>query len=109
MKIRVAYTEGEQDKKKLLEEAAKALFPDTQVRETAPKDGFRLIASHALKSRLTRPTSGVCGTHAIFIFDNYTIYRGYPSSKMPYFVVFPGFGTVKTVCKKPSFGAVSLT
>ena len=39
-KIRVAYTEGEQDKKKLLEEAAKALFPDTKVRETAPKNGF---------------------------------------------------------------------
>lgn len=40
MKIRVAYTEGEKDKKKLLEEAAKALFPDTKVRETAPKNGF---------------------------------------------------------------------
>ena len=40
MKIRVAYTEGEQDKKKLLEEVAKALFPDTKVKETAPKDGF---------------------------------------------------------------------
>lgn len=40
MKIRVAYTEGEQDKKKLLEEVAKALFPDTKVRETAPKNGF---------------------------------------------------------------------
>ena len=32
MKIRVAYTGGEQDKKKLLEEAAKALFPDTKVK-----------------------------------------------------------------------------
>ncbi|MCX4257860.1 MAG: hypothetical protein OSJ54_13170 [Oscillospiraceae bacterium] len=40
MKIRVAYTEGEKDKKKLLEEAAKRLFPDTKVRETASKDGF---------------------------------------------------------------------
>lgn len=40
MKIRVAYTGGEQDKKKLLEEAAKALFPDTKVRETGQKDGF---------------------------------------------------------------------
>ena len=40
MKIRVAYTEGEQNKKKLLEEAAKRLFPDTKVKETAPKDGF---------------------------------------------------------------------
>ena len=40
MKIRVAYTEGEKDKKKLLEEAAKRLCPDTKVKETAPKDGF---------------------------------------------------------------------
>lgn len=40
MKIRVAYTENEQDKKRLLEEAAKRLFPDTKVKETAPKDGF---------------------------------------------------------------------
>ncbi len=40
MKIRVAYTESEQNKKKLLEEAAKRLFPDTKVKETAPKDGF---------------------------------------------------------------------
>lgn len=40
MKIRVAYTEGEQDRKKLLEEAAKRLFPDAKVKETAPKDGF---------------------------------------------------------------------
>ena len=40
MKIRVAYTEGEQDKKKLFEKAVKRLFPDTKVKETAPKDGF---------------------------------------------------------------------
>lgn len=40
MKIRVAYTEGEQDKKKLHEEAVKRLFPDTKVKETTPKDGF---------------------------------------------------------------------
>lgn len=40
MKIRVAYTEGEQDKKKLLEEAAKALFPDTKVTKTYLKGGF---------------------------------------------------------------------
>ncbi len=40
MKIRVAYTEGEKDKKKLLEEAAKSLFPDTKVKETGLKDGF---------------------------------------------------------------------
>lgn len=40
MKIRVAYTEGEQDKKKLLEETTKRLFPDTKVKETAQKDGF---------------------------------------------------------------------
>ncbi len=40
MKIRVAYTEGEQDKKKLLEETTKRLFPATKVKETAQKDGF---------------------------------------------------------------------
>lgn len=40
MKIRVAYTEGEKEKKKLLEETTKRLFPDTKVKETAPKDGF---------------------------------------------------------------------
>lgn len=40
MKIRVAYTEAEQDKKKLHESVVKRLFPDTKVKETAPKDGF---------------------------------------------------------------------
>lgn len=40
MKIRVAYTEHEQEKKRQLEEAAKRLFPDTKVKETASKDGF---------------------------------------------------------------------
>lgn len=40
MKIRVAYTEGEKDKKKQLEEATKRLFPDTKVNETGMKDGF---------------------------------------------------------------------
>lgn len=40
MKIRVAYTESEQDNKKLHEETVKRLFPDTKVKETAPKDGF---------------------------------------------------------------------
>lgn len=40
MKITVAYTEGEKDKKKLLEETAKRLFPNTKVKETGLKDGF---------------------------------------------------------------------
>lgn len=40
MKIRVTYSEGEQDKKIRHEEAVKRLFPDTKVKETAPKDGF---------------------------------------------------------------------
>lgn len=40
MKIRVAYTEGEQGRKKQHEDAVKGLFPDTKVKETAPKDGF---------------------------------------------------------------------
>ena len=40
LKIRVAYTENERDKKVLLEDAVKSLFPDTKVKETAPKDGF---------------------------------------------------------------------
>lgn len=40
MKIRVTYTENEKDKKLQHEAAVKRLFPDTKVRETAPKDGF---------------------------------------------------------------------
>lgn len=40
MKIRVAYSENEKDRKAQHEEAVKRLFPDTKVRETAPKDGF---------------------------------------------------------------------
>ncbi len=40
MKIRVAYTEIEQNQKKLFEETTKRLFPDIKVKETIPKDGF---------------------------------------------------------------------
>ena len=40
MKIRVTYLENENDKKLLHEVAVKKLFPNTKVRETAPKDGF---------------------------------------------------------------------
>lgn len=40
MKIRVAYTENEKDRKAQHEAAVKSLFPDTKVRKTAPKDGF---------------------------------------------------------------------
>lgn len=40
MKIRVAYSENEKDRKLLHEAAVKRLFPGTKVRETAPKDGF---------------------------------------------------------------------
>lgn len=40
MKIRVTYLENEKDKKLQHEAAVKQLFPDTKVRETAPKDGF---------------------------------------------------------------------
>lgn len=40
MKIRVTYSENEQGRKLLHEEAVKSLFPDTKVKETAPKDGF---------------------------------------------------------------------
>lgn len=40
MKIRVTYTENEKNRKAQHEAAVKALFPDTKVRETAPKDGF---------------------------------------------------------------------
>jgi len=40
MKIRVAYTENEKDRKLRLEDAIKQQFPDTKVKETAPKDGF---------------------------------------------------------------------
>ena len=41
MKIKVTYSENELDKKLQHEAAVKRLFPDTKVRETAPKDGFR--------------------------------------------------------------------
>lgn len=40
MKIRVAYTAEEQDRKELHQEAVKMLFPDTKVKEAAEKDGF---------------------------------------------------------------------
>lgn len=40
MKIRVAYSENEKDRKTKLDAAVKSLFPDTKVKETAPKDGF---------------------------------------------------------------------
>ena len=40
MNIRVTYSESELDKKFQHEAAVKRLFPDTKVRETAPKDGF---------------------------------------------------------------------
>lgn len=40
MKIRVAYTEDEREKRRLLEWAIKRLFSDTVVKETAKKDGF---------------------------------------------------------------------
>ena len=40
MKIKVTYLESELDKKLQHEAAVKRLFPDTKVRETAPKDGF---------------------------------------------------------------------
>lgn len=40
MKIRVAYTINEQDRKKQHEEAVKQMFPDVKIKDTAPKDGF---------------------------------------------------------------------
>lgn len=40
MKIRVAYTEDEREKKRFLEWAVKRLFSDTRVKETAEKDGY---------------------------------------------------------------------
>ncbi len=40
MKIRIAYTADEQDKKQRIEDAVKRLFPDTKVKETSEKDGF---------------------------------------------------------------------
>lgn len=40
MKIRVAYTEEEREKKELHEETVKILFPDATIKETAKKDGF---------------------------------------------------------------------
>lgn len=41
MKIRVAYSEGEEGRKEQHEAAVKGLFPDVKVRETAARDGFR--------------------------------------------------------------------
>ena len=40
LKIRVAYTINEQDRKKQHEEAVKQMFPDVKIKDTAPKDGF---------------------------------------------------------------------
>lgn len=40
MKIRVAYTDRERERKEQHENAVKKLFPNTKVREVAPKDGF---------------------------------------------------------------------
>jgi len=40
LKIRVAYTEDEREKKRLLEWAVKRLFSDTRVKETTERDGF---------------------------------------------------------------------
>ncbi len=41
MKIRVAYSEDEKDRKEQHEAAVKGLFPGVKVRETAARDGFR--------------------------------------------------------------------
>ena len=40
MKIRVAYAENEQEKKRQHEAAVKRLFHDTKVKEIGLKDGF---------------------------------------------------------------------
>lgn len=40
MKIKVTYAENERDNKEQHEAAVKTLFPDTKVKETAPKDGY---------------------------------------------------------------------
>ncbi len=40
MKIRVAYSENEREKERLLEWAVKRLFSDTKIKETAAKDGY---------------------------------------------------------------------
>ncbi len=40
MKIRVAYTAEERERKELHQKAVKMLFPDTKVKETAEKEGF---------------------------------------------------------------------
>lgn len=40
MKIKVTYSENEKENKAKHEAIVKRLFPDTKVKETAPKDGF---------------------------------------------------------------------
>lgn len=40
MKIRVAYTAEERDRKELHQEVVKMLFPDTRVKEASERDGF---------------------------------------------------------------------
>lgn len=40
MKIRVAYTENEQNRVQSIIEHIKGRFSDTKVKETAPKDGY---------------------------------------------------------------------
>lgn len=55
MKIRVTYSENEKDKKLQHEAAVKRLFPDTKVRETAPKDGFRhTVLTVPMSHKLTK-------------------------------------------------------
>lgn len=40
MKIRIAYTDEEHDKKEAVKNAVQNLFPTTKVKETPNKDGF---------------------------------------------------------------------
>ncbi|MFG6321990.1 MAG: hypothetical protein K1W41_10780 [Lachnospiraceae bacterium] len=54
MKIRVAYTEGELDRKQQHEEAVRQMFPDTRVRQTATRDGY-------MHTVLTVPRPGETG------------------------------------------------
>ena len=62
MKIRVTYSESELDKKFQHEAAVKRLFPDTKVRETAPKDGF-------MHTVLTVPIEHKPTKQAVFVDD----------------------------------------
>lgn len=73
MKIRVAYSENEREKERLLEWAVKRLFSDTKIKETAAKDGY-------LHTVLTVPKPPPKTTKQAVLLD-YDLYMWYSISR----------------------------